>query len=393
MNDLGSDALIDKTLDKILKDTIEAMETSKTQIFDIYEGARTEAGNIKIDIEQIKVKVSEIILRVDTLERQERDARQTLVKVSSDFRLYTETDIKVCYDHAKNIQIELAVVREQEQNLRHQRDDLEMRLKQLQGTVDKAKQLVAQVGVVLGYLSAQMGAVVNQMEAVTQDKLFGAQIIKAQEAERLRVSREIHDGPAQLMANVIYRASVCERLIELDKEKAKLELQELREQMRGCLGETRKIIFDLRPMTLDDLGLVATIHHFLKKFKTRMGIEVSFEIVGQACTIDKHIEISLFRIMQEALNNIHKHAETQQARLVLKYNAEYISLFIEDEGVGFFMDDLKTAEGKSDCYGLIGMQERVKLLNGQLLVDSIPGRGTKLRVLIPVEIKDSIEEK
>lgn len=388
MKDLGEDTLINKTLDSILKDTIEAIETSKTQIFDIYEGARIEAGNIKIDIDQIKIKVSKIILRVDNLVKQERDARQTLVKVSSDFHLYTETDIKVCYDNAKNIQIELAVVREQEQNLRRQRDDLEMRLKQLQGTVDKAKQLVAQVGVVLGYLSAQMGAVVTQMEAVTQDKLFGAQIIKAQEAERLRVSREIHDGPAQLMANVIYRASVCERLIDIDKEKAKLELQELREQMRGCLGETRKIIFDLRPMTLDDLGLVATIHHFLEKFKNRMGVEVSFEIVGQACAIDKHIEISLFRIMQEALNNIHKHAQTKRAKLVLEYNLEYISLFIQDEGLGFFMDDLKTSEGKSDCYGLVGMKERVKLLKGQFLLDSIPGRGTMLRVLVPVGAPD-----
>lgn len=379
---IGTDDIL---LDNILKNTVNVMESSKTQIFDIYESARIEVDHLEAEIDTLKKKVSEIIAHVDILERKEHEARRTLVQVSSNFSVYNEADIKLCYDNARNIQVELAVMREQEQNMRQQRTFLELRLKRFQATMVKAKQLVAQVGVVLGYLSAQIGEAVTKMEMISQDKLFAVQIIQAQEDERLRVSREIHDGPAQVIANVIYRSSVCERLVEIDKDKAKRELREIREQIRGCLGEVRKIIFDLRPMTLDDLGLVATIHQFIEKFKKRTGIAVWYEVLGTEYKLDKHVEISVFRMVQESLNNVHKHAKATEAKLILEYNAEYISLFVEDYGQGFFVDDLKNSKEKSECYGLMGMKERVKMLSGQILIDSMPGRGTKIRILLPMQ--------
>lgn len=374
----------EKTLNHILSDTIEAVESSKSQIFDIYEGARAETEHIRSDIERIKEAVKEIIIKVDLLEGEERDARKKLVQVSSNFKRYTEDDIKICYENAKNIQVRLAVMREQELNLRNQRDDLELRMKQLQGTAKKAEQLVTQVGVVLGYLSMQVGQVVTQLEEAQQEKNFGAQIIKAQEAERLRVSREIHDGPAQIMANAIYRTSICERLVDTDKEQAKTELQELREQVRSCLGEIRKIIFDLRPMTLDDLGLVAAFHHFLEKFKSRFDIRVHVKVIGDEYRLNKHVEVGLFRIVQEALNNIQKHTQVKEADLVVEYGEAYVSVFVEDRGEGFSPESVKSGEEKSECYGLIGMKERMKLLGGQFLLKSAPGEGTKIRVLVPV---------
>lgn len=381
--------LDDKTLDNIVNGAIDAMEASKTQIFDIYENSRAEVDNIKKDIEAVKIKVTAVINRVDELETQELKARNRLVVVSSNFKTYTEEDIKLTYEEAKILQIELAVLREQELNLRQQRDNLEWRLKKLQGTADKAKQLVAQVGVVLGYLSTKMGEVVNQIEAVSQEKVFGAQIIKAQEDERLRVSREIHDGPAQIMANVIYHSGMCERLIDIDGDRAKEGLQQLREQIRGCLTEIRKIIFDLRPMSLDDLGLVAAVEQFLEKFENRFEVKVDFEFIGRECKINKHAEVSLFRIMQEALNNVYKHAEVKKAKLKLIYTAEHIAIIVEDQGCGFVIDSLTTEEDKAECYGVMGMKERVKLLKGQFSLQSQPGNGTKLRIMIPIgEIKE-----
>lgn len=390
--DVNEQILSEKTLNHILSDTIEAVEGSKAQIFDIYEGARAETENIRSDIDRIKEAVREIIVKVDLLEAEEREARKKLVQVSSNFKRYTEEDIKICYENAKNIQIRLAVMREQELNLRNQRDDLELRMKQLQGTAKKAEQLVTQVGVVLGYLSAQVGQAMTQLEATKQEKSFGAQIIRAQEAERLRVSREIHDGPAQIMANAIYRTSICERLVDTDKEQAKTELQELREQVRSCLGEIRKIIFDLRPMTLDDLGLVAAIHHFLEKFRNRFGIRVHVKVIGEEYRINRHVEISLFRVVQEALNNVQKHTQEKEASVAVEYGEKYISLFIEDSGKGFAPQSIKSEEEKSECYGLIGMEERMKLLDGQFLLKSAPGQGTKIRVIVPVAAYREREE-
>lgn len=374
----------EKKLDDILKGTVSVMEESRTQIFDIYENARSEVDNIQRDITQIREKVLAVIAKVDAMELEEIKARNRLAVVSSNFKTYSEEDIKSTYENVRRMQIELAVLREQEQHLRMQRDNFEMRLKKLQGTVDKAKQLVAQVGVVLGYLSAHMGNVVMQVEAVTEDKIFGAQVIKAHENERLRVSREIHDGPAQVIANMIYHASICERLIDIDTDRAKEGLQELRTQIRSCLSEIRKIIFDLRPMSLDDLGLVPAIEQFLERFQCRTDIKVDLQVLGQESKLDKHIEISVFRIVQESLNNIHKHADVKEAKLVLELNPEYISVFVEDHGKGFVVDSLQTEEAKAECYGLLGMKERSKLLRGQFLLESAPGKGTKIRMLIPL---------
>lgn len=376
--------LDEKTLDMIVNGAIDAMEASRAQIFEIYENSRSEVDNINAEVEKVRAKIAAVIDKVDDLETKELKARNRLVVVSSNFKRYTEEDIKLTYEEAKILQIELAVLREQELNLRQHRDSLEMRLKKIQGTAEKAKQLVAQVGVVLGYLNQKMGEVVDQIEAASQEKVFGAQIIKAQEDERLRVSREIHDGPAQIMANAIYQSGMCERLIDIDRERAKEGLLQLRSQIRSCLTEIRKIIFDLRPMTLDDLGLVAAVEQFLEKFENRFGIKVEFGFMGNECKLNKHAEVSMFRIIQESLNNIYKHAKVKTAKLKLVYTFENITIIVEDKGCGFAVDSLKTEEEKAECYGVMGMKERVKLLKGQFSLQSEPGRGTKLRIMLPI---------
>ncbi len=376
--------LNDKVLDNIIKDTIHAMENGKTQIFEIYEAACNEVKNVKKDIVSLKKMAEEIIEKVDAQVRKERQSRMKLMQVSKNFQQYTENDIRICYEETQKIQIEVAVLREQEQNIRNKRNEMERRLKQLLGTVEKAKQLVSQVGVVLGYLSAQMGAVVSKMEEINQEKMLGATIIKAQEDERLRISREIHDGPAQMMANLVYRADICERLLDVDTNRVKDELQELRAQVRNCLSETRKIIFDLRPMGLDDLGLVATVFHFLEKFEARNGLIVEFNVIGEEWRLAKHIEIGVFRMIQEGINNIHKHAKVTQAKLIVEYHSEYLSITIEDKGIGFDETDVQS----EDCYGLLGMKERISLLKGRLTIVSRPFEGTKLRILIPLIEKE-----
>lgn len=375
----------DKTLDDILKNTVTVVEESKTQIFDIYESARNEAQNLQIDIETVKAKVSESIVKVDKMAVEDVAARNKLAAVSKNFNNYTEDDIKATYEYAKKIQIKLAVLREQELNLRLRRDNLEQRLKRLNSTVAKARKLVVQVGVALGYLSAKMGNVVTQVESLNDDKLLSAKIINVQEDERLRVSREIHDGPAQVIANMIYQASVCERLVDLDVDRAKHGLSGLRIQMRNCLTDIRKIIFDLRPMTIDDLGLVAAVEHFLVRFYNRLGVKVDLIVNGKGNKVEKHIEISIFRIIQEALNNVHKHSGVKQAKLTLNIEAEYISVVVEDNGRGFDVSLDKNETDKTECYGLIGMRERVKLLGGQILLESTPGKGAKVRIVIPLD--------
>ncbi|SMC71761.1 sensor histidine kinase [Sporomusa malonica] len=370
-----------KVLDKIVKGTIAAVEKSKTQIFDIYEAARAEMEKVRRDVDRIKQETADIIFKVDELEKKERRSRLRLMEVSRNFRQYTESDIKGAYEDTSNVQLELAMARLQEQNLRRQRDDLELRLKSLKDTVEKAEGLVSQVGAVLGYLGNQMGEVVTQIESLQASQIFGAKIIRAQEEERRRVAREIHDGPAQAMANIVFRAEVCERLIDTDIARSKNELKDLREQVRVALRETRKIIFDLRPMTLDDLGLVPTIRRVLDTLKERSGIFPEVKIMGEEKRLDSHIEIGLFRIIQEALNNVEKHSQASLVWVRIDFRPSVVSAVVEDDGRGF--DSAENIGNES--FGLMGMRERINLLSGELNIKSESGKGTRIFVTVPLK--------
>jgi len=369
-----------KMLDKIVKQTIAAVEKGKGQIYDIYEVACQELANIKQDVDKVKQEAAEIICKVDGLERKERLARLRLAEVSRNFAVYKENDIKTAYEEASVLQVELAVAREQEQFLRRERDALELRLRSMKQTVDKAENLVSQVGAVLGYLGTEMETVVSQIETTQQRQVFGTRIIKAQEEERRRVAREIHDGPAQAMANVAFRAEVCERLIDTDLQRAKNELCDLREQVRACLKETRKIIFDLRPMTLDDLGLAPTVRRVLDTLKERQGTITELQVTGEEKRLAAYLEIGLFRIIQEALNNVEKHAQARSVWVRIDFRPGLVTAVVEDNGVGF---DVAT-ETSQESFGLMGMRERIDLLSGEVTVRSVKAKGTKIFIKVPV---------
>lgn len=371
-----------KVLDKIVKQTIAAVEHGKSQIFDIYEAARSEMENVKKDRNRIKEEADQIIVRVDRLEQRERRSRLRLVEVHRNFSQYNELDMKQAYLEAENVRVELEVAREQERNLRRRRDDLEIRLRNLQGTLQRAEGLVVQVGGALELLGSQMEGVLVQIESLQQRQAFAAKIIKAQEEERRRVAREIHDGPAQAMANVVFRAEVCERLLDTDIVRAKGELKDLQNQIRGVLKETRQIIFGLRPMTLDDLGLVPTIRRVLDTMKDRTGIIPELKVTGEERRLKSHIEVGLFRIIQEALNNVEKHSQAKTAWVRIEFRPGSVGAVIDDNGRGFI---LAADTGGEQSFGIMGMRERVALLDGEIKIKSQKGKGTKVYIKVPLD--------
>lgn len=377
-----------KSIDRILKKTLSAIETGKRQIYEIAEAARNEYHRLLQDVEKIKAETEEIIYQVDRLEREERKARLRLMEVSRDFRKYTEVDIHDAYAYANGIQIELSVMREREQNLRKRRDELEIRLRDLKETVTKAENVVSQVGVVLGFLGSEMSGLSMQVETMQQKQMLSAKIIKAQEEERKRVAREIHDGPAQTMANVVFRAEVVERVLDTDAQRARAELQNLKNQVRECLQEVRKIIFDLRPMALDDLGLAPALRRFVEIMQGRMlqsqyKFAMEIMVTGTEKRLGNVLEVSLFRICQEALQNVEKHAQATFARVKVDFQKDWLYIVIEDNGIGF--NEKEVLETKKDSYGLLSMRERVEVIGGDMTIKSEPGVGTKICIQAPMK--------
>lgn len=368
-------------LDKIITDTIKAIENGKKQIYDIWEAARQELEKVRADVARIKQEAAAMVVKVDKLEAQERRSRIRLMEVSRNFHVCKEADIKAAYEEAKNLQIELSLARQREIDLRHRRDDLELRQASLQKTVQKAETLVSQVGVVLGYLSEQMGDTLAKVESLQQRQVFGAKIIKAQEEERKRVAREIHDGPAQTMANVVFRAEVCERMLDIDRERARQELQQLKDQIRGCLKEVRKIIFDLRPMTLDDLGLVPALHRLVCDLQEKTGLQADFTVLGDVQRLDSYLEVAVFRIVQEALSNVVKHARAQTVQVLVEFHGRTLTVVVHDDGQGFDVEAVQ----HGDHFGLLSMKERTALINGKLDLRSQVGHGTRLIVRLPMK--------
>lgn len=378
--------LVIDRLNEIIKNTVDIIDKSRNEIFGIAESARNECRLIEEQLEKSRAVAAELIKHVDRLEKLDRECRYQLMIVSKNIKEYSEEDVKVAYDKAKDLQVELRTKKAEEQLLINNRNDLERRFKIAMDTAKKAEALVSKVGVAMGYLSGELQDLSIQLEDIKQKQYLGIKIIKAQEEERKRVARDIHDGPAQLIANLVIKTELCEKLIDMDKEKAKEELVSLKGFLRSSLSDVRKIIYDLRPMSLDDLGLVPTLQRYISNYVEESGILVEFLVLGNPKPLKSVIELAAFRIIQEALTNIKKHSGASDAAIRVEFTNEQINILISDSGKGFDTGGLKTVKDEDSGYGLLSMKERVELLNGKFDLKSGIGKGTKIFVSLPLNI-------
>lgn len=370
-------------LDGVINRTIETVETSKSQIFEIAENARQEGNSLKHDLHELRQEIAKVISKVDELELSYRRARARLVLVSRNFQTYTEEDIRIAYEEANRIQVELSIYREREDNLKKRRNDLERQLRTLEETIERAEKLVTQMGVVLGYLTYDLSKVGEALEEAKQHQLMGLKVIQAQEEERKRVAREIHDGPAQSMANVVLRSEIVEKMLKNERIlEAQMELHELKEMVRLSLADVRRIIFDLRPMALDDLGLVPTLQKYIQTYEDRTKISVDLVVFGVEQPLKSSVKAAMFRLVQECLNNVEKHSGASMVQVKIEFQENTLRLVVKDDGIGF---DQAAQKAKGGSYGLLGMRERAQLLEGTMELQSSPGEGTKVMFQIPVK--------
>ncbi len=373
-------------IDLVIQNAITVMEDSKIQVFEICEAARRELHTLTQELEKVLRETSETIDKVDRLERDYRLARIRLTEVSRDFVRFTEKDIKSAYEKATQLQLDLMVYREKENYLKARRDELQLRVKNVELSIERADTINLQMSVVLDYLSGDLNQVTRILESAKNRQLIGLKIILAQEDERKRIAREIHDGPAQSLANLVLRTEIAERMLDTkDLEIVRSELIDLKTQIRSGLEEIRKIIFNLRPMALDDLGLVPTLRKFVQDFEEKTRIRAVFETSGKDKRLPSAMEAAMFRLVQEGYNNALKHAQPTFVSLELTFQEETVQMLIEDNGVGFHADVVESRSKTHSHFGLIGMKERVELLQGRMDIESTVGQGTKIRINVPIK--------
>ncbi len=377
-----------KRINDIIKSTLRVIEQSRGAIFEIAENARKEVANLKVELQKFKYDVQVIMQECEMLEVKVAKSRMKLAAINKDFQRYAEEEMRAAYQETNDLMVQLAVAREREKQTIIRRNDVEQRLKNALETVAKAEKLVAQVGTVFSYLSGDLQKLDVHLEDAESKRLLAIRIIKAQEDERRRIARDMHDGPAQAMSNVVLKAEICERMATVDIDMAIAELKELKEVVRSCLKEVRRIIYDLRPMSIDDLGLVPTLTKYIESFKQQNNLRVELRIRGDEPQIkDSNIILTVFRVVQESLNNIRKHAEATSVSLQLEAIDGNLTMRIKDDGIGFDPSQLFDTAIDGSGFGILGMKERVELMEGSFHIDSSIGSGTTVRVQLPYELR------
>lgn len=371
-----------QVLDKIFNSMVETIDSSKNDIFTISEQSRQSFEEMKLELGIVHTKLQDTIQENDMLEVQVKQARARLAEVSQNFRIYSEEQVHQAYNAANTFQIRQSVVQSEEKLLRGRRDDLERNMRGLLDTIEKADQLVNQVNVVLNYLSEDLKDVGPALKNAKMKEDFAIRVIEAQEEERKRISREVHDGPAQMLANVLLRTDLITRSYdEKGVERAIQELRDLKGMVRDTLHEVRRIIYDLRPMALDDLGIVPTLKKYLNSVQDyNEGTYIEFNSRGEDRRMPMNYETAIFRLVQESVNNAIKHGSAKEIRVNFEWLKENVNISIKDNGTGFDM-----ALTKQNSFGIVGMKERIDLLDGTMDIQSEIGQGTRIMFIIPIK--------
>jgi len=208
---------------------------------------------------------------------------------------------------------------------------------------------------------------------------YARKLTQVQEEERQRVARELHDDTAQALAILSLELDSLVDSKEITSTDAKTKLKRLRGEANRAMQDVRRYSHELRPGVLDYLGLEAALEQLAEESEARYDLKVIFESRGEECVLTDDIELALFRIAQEAINNTRKHSQATQVKIRLECFNGRIGLMITDNGKGF---DLQQAESaaKGGHLGLLGMKERAQLIGAQLKIDSGPGKGTSIIV-------------
>jgi two-component system, NarL family, sensor histidine kinase UhpB len=236
----------------------------------------------------------------------------------------------------------------------------------------------------------RLGDTLNTMLDVLQEhrgllQKMSEQVLAAQEDERKRIARELHDETAQALTTLLIRLKILERARTAAEMRG--QINELRMLTAETLEAVRKLAVELRPATLDDLGLLAALEAYAEAYSSRNSVEVRFQALGfdePADRLPKQIELVLYRVVQEALTNAAKHAQPRQVRVTLTRTPDDVLAMVSDDGRGFAVEEMMRSRERG--LGLFGMQERLALVDGQLVIDSDPGHGTRIHARVPLQL-------
>lgn len=333
----------------------------------------TEVEQLKIELREIEVLIRQTSNEIERQSQKQGEAASRLRQVEANIDAYTREDIRAAYATERDSQLKLLLMRSQLEQFQGKHRQLDRYIQQLRKLHDLSSRIAETAGNLDGESSP--GRLVSDHQAVIQT-------IEAQESERQRLAQQMHDGPAQSLTNLILQAEIVERLFDAEPARARTELGQLKTSANVTFQRVRDFIFALRPMMLDDLGLVPTVRRYIQQFEATQKLPLTLNLSGDR-TLAPYVEVTMFRTIQELLNNIAKHAHAARAQVTLDLNAEPVVIIVEDDGSGFDAAQVLARAREGSSSGLVTLEKRVEMLGGNVTYQSATGRGTRIRVVIP----------
>ncbi|MGD8633422.1 MAG: sensor histidine kinase [Anaerolineales bacterium] len=319
---------------------------------------------VKRELQEISMLVEQSQGEVEKLAARNADVTARLHQMQAHFDTVPREDIRSGYEAALDAQQRLFTMRGQLEKLESDKKHLNEMERYIQ---DALKLLEGR-------------PVIEVEEEQRTSSEFLEQVIQAQEDERRRISRQIHDGPAQVLSNFILQTEIATRLFENDPDQARAELENLKEAATTSFTKVRDYIFELRPMMLDDLGLVPTVRRYTEALREKTGLEITLLNTGVERRLESHQEVVIFRAIQELLANVRDHAQATQVKVMIDIDESTVRAAVEDNGRGFDPEMLEGEE--ADKLSLNQLDDKIERLGGEMDVDTKPGEGTRITITL-----------
>jgi len=314
-------------------------------------------------LKEITLMLEQSRVEVGKLAQRNANVTANLQQIQGQIGKIPGEEVRTVYDTAMETQQRLFVMRGQLEKLQGDQAHLERYV----GMLDRLKNAVNAGGDSAGKSDRSASSSVEML-------------VNVQEAERQRLSRQMHDGPAQALSNFILQTEIAMRLFDIDAVQARAELGSLKVAAMSTFQKVRNFIFELRPMMLDDLGLAPTLTRYVDMFKEQAGVEVNVTVTGSERRMESYVEVMVFRAMQELLSNAVDQNQATLVKIQLDLGDTNVKLSMDDNGKGFDTDAL----GKEENLGLKLIKERTEMLGGTFEINSSPGKGARVTLSIPL---------
>lgn len=349
------------------------MNDSQNDDFNIQkfiEDTYKDSEQTQSELREIDVLIKQSSAEVERLAQRNAQVNNYMRQLQNNFDTVPREDIREGYEAIVNAQQRLFTMRGQLEKLQSDQRNLE-RLADLQRRLLK---VTDNIGVLPTVRSG--GNRGDQSNVI--------RVIQSEETARQSLVRKMHDGPASSLSNFILQAEICQRFFDNNPDRAKAELNALKSAAAATFGSIKNFIFDLRPMMLDDLGVVPTLRRYVESIQEKNDLSISITVTGIERRLEEHIEVTIFRSVQELLNNAINHGRATQIHVLLDLDQDRILAVVEDNGSGFNVEDVLADSGKGTI-GLSTLRERIEMLSGDLNLQSSLGQGTRAEFSIPVE--------